>query len=82
AVEALREGEDWCAACGPPPPGAVSVWWAAPRTRDWRCDICCAPPDDDDRVTFARGRCNETASAGCAPGGGEPSPRAKGTPPW
>jgi len=72
AAEALREGRDFCIACGPPPPGAVAVWWAAPGSRDWRCDMCREPPDDDDRVTFCHGADGgpAVAPAGCAPGAG------------
>jgi len=55
AAEALREHRDWCAACGPPPEDAVARWWAAPGSRDWRCEVC-VPPPDDDRVVTALGR--------------------------
>jgi hypothetical protein len=79
AAEALAEGVDWCAACGPPPEGACATWWTGPGARDWRCATCCPPPDDD-RVTCAYGRSgSDSAPAGCAPGAGAPDQRAEGT---
>jgi hypothetical protein len=63
APEALREGADYCIACGPPPAGAVSLWWAGPGSRDWRCATCCPPPDDA-RTAFAHGRDGDAACAG------------------
>lgn len=56
AAEALREHRDWCACCGLPPAGAVARWWAAPGSREWRCELCVPPPDDDDRTRIAYGR--------------------------
>jgi len=52
----LIEGRDFCAVCGPPPPGAASLWWCLPGT-GWRCAECCDPPDprEDDRTVFAAG---------------------------
>jgi len=53
----LNEGRDFCVVCGPPPPGAVAVFWTGPDHPGWRCDACCDPPDprEDDRVVFAAG---------------------------
>jgi len=53
----LNEGRDFCVVCGPPPPGAVAVFWTCPDHPGWRCDACCDPPDphEDDRVGFACG---------------------------
>jgi hypothetical protein len=82
AEEALRERADFCACCGPPPPGVVSLWSSVPPDCDWRCDTCCPPPDDDDRVAYGYGRSGpDPAPAGRAPGGAGPAPRAEeGTP--
>jgi hypothetical protein len=55
AAEALRERADFCACCGPPAPGAVATFWAAPGSRAWNCATC-APPPDDDGATIAYGR--------------------------
>jgi hypothetical protein len=74
AEEALREGEDWCAACGPPPPGALATWWAGPGSREWRCEMCCPPPDDD-RITYVYGRSGDDPAPPRAPARASPTAR-------
>ena len=77
AAEALHERRHWCIACGPPGPNATALWWSAPGSRAWNCEMCRESPDDD-RVTIALGRRCDLAPAGCAPGAGGTHPRAEG----
>lgn len=78
ASESLHEHRHWCIACGPPGPNATALWWAGPGARAWSCEVCCASPDDDARVTVVCGRRCDLAPTGCAPGVGQPNPRATG----
>ena len=68
---ALVASASWCICCGPPPPGAVAVFWTGPDHPGWRCDACCDPldPREDDRVVFAAGR-----SGGLPPDDTAPAP--------
>lgn len=78
AEEALIEHHAWCVCCGLPPLGTVAVWHAEHGSREWRCDTCTAPPDDD-RTIYVYGHASPLpdlpAAAQRAASAGDPHAR-------